>query len=847
MMNLMSDFFIQKCNYPLIPPEECLAKTLNGERGCSIATHLRVTCRIFRALRDLWHEHVRGKYFLPEGEGLTAYHDIGKMTPAFQQKIHSAINLSVPWDNKLQESKGGHALNSRIILQKYGAQFAKIAGAHHGVLNVLSAGDKLEKEELGGTEWQAAREELLDRLKAELNLPESYSGEKMKELENVLLGAVILSDWLSSSMDIPYGTEPTDAEIREVILNAGLVPQEILPDLDFSEIFEFCENSLQKALLEHITPGGIYVVESGMGSGKTEAALGLAYALLEQKKADGIYFALPTQLTSEKIYERLNAFLAKVLSAPGKQSILIHGDSWLQWDLRMPTEAGGERCDSWFQSKKRALLASFGAGTLDQALLSVIRAKHSALRAFALTGKVVIIDEIHSYDAYTASLLQTFIHNLREWGCTVILLSATLTTKACCEFAQIPEAQLMDRSYPRILLNDHGRLSVIPVAQKESAAVELELRKDELSVLQEALARAENGEQVLWIENTVAEVQRIYRLFCQCAAGIEVGIIHSRFPGDVRKAREEYWAEILGKRGGAERKKCGRILVASQVLEQSVDVDADFLITRMAPADFIFQRIGRLWRHERTRPAGAECKAILLFAEELEDAEKLKNSARKFLPYEAYWLYRSAEVLKEKRVIRIPDDIRGILESVYADREETGAAAELKQEVQRKKEKLEKLALSAKAEAGYTLDDEHFGTRYNENDTQVQVLLLKKEQHGGKGMIYPVCGEPIKLCGASASREERLAVTRQLLGRMIKVRESIAPAGDAVSVSFLQEYLWIGDENTHPVRVAYVDATGELLDCSCMPLENEKSTGKLYYNEKIGYEIRKEQNDGRGK
>ncbi len=489
----------KKRDYPLIKEDECLAKTLQKERGCSIATHLRVTCKIFRELREIWGKQIKGKWFLPEGEWIAAFHDIGKMTPAFQQKIFSSLNLAVPWAEKLEETNGGHARNSMIILEKEcGKELAEIAGAHHGIPQEFSCGDSLDK--LGGTEWQKQREALMKSLKEDLQLPAKPPSEKAEKFRDVILGSVILADWLSSSMEIPYKKEPTAEDIRQTIQNAGLIPQQVQGKLCFPDIFGFHENSLQKAVLTHITPGGIYVVESGMGSGKTEAALGLAYSLLEQKKADGIYFALPTQLTSEKIYDRLNIFLEKVLASDDK-AMLIHGTSYLQWEIHEPSENKSKR-DSWFQSKKRALLASFGAGTLDQALLAILpKVKHNALRAFALTGKVVIMDEIHSYDAYTANLLRKLIGELRKWGCTVILLSATLTKEACCAFAHIDEKQLTDSSYPRILINEPDHLTVLPVEQEKSAEVILQQTADEKNVMQEALMRAENGEQVLWIEN----------------------------------------------------------------------------------------------------------------------------------------------------------------------------------------------------------------------------------------------------------------------------------------------------------------------------------------------------------
>ena len=254
--------------------------------------------------------------------------------------------------------------------------------------------------------------------------------------------------------------------------------------------------------------------------------------------------------------------------------------------------------------------------------------------------------------------------------------------------------------------------------------------------------------------------------------------------------------------------------------------------------DFIFQRLGRLWRHERTRPATAKRRAVLIVAEELTDAEKLVENEKKFLPYNAYWLYRSTEVLLGKKSLCIPDDIRPTLESVYAERAESGALAQLRQKMLEEREQLEKRAFAASASAGNVASDEQFGTRAGDEE-QVQVLLLQNVNCGEKQILYPVYGDPICLCSDSETKEDHLNVTRQLLGRMIKVRESCAPPAEAFSALFLQKYLYIGDEQYHPVRVAYVDSTGQLLDSACNPVK-VRSLYSLYYNNILGYEIRKE-------
>ena len=837
---------------PLLSENACLAKTSGNERGCDLYTHSVVTCKVLRKLQTQYGGIVRRHLLVPAAECIAAFHDIGKMTPAFQQKIYTALDLSgtLPWHHCIKETEG-HAKNSAIILDAlYGEKhlIPKLAGAHHGLFSVLQVGDSIEKEELGGKEWQEQRIRFLNRLKEDLVLPDEL--EIAEDLKEVVLGAVILSDWLSSSIPLSYGSAVSEGAIERALINAGFEERRTYKNLTFEKIFPFAPNDLQQKMLKYIVPGGIYVVESGMGSGKTEAALGLAYKLISEQKADGLYFALPTQMTSEKIYTRLNCFLEQILdeSDPGmKNAILIHGDAHLQWDLYEPSgdHLSQKGKDSWFQNKKRALLAPFGAGTIDQALLSVINVKHSALRAFALAGKVVIFDEIHSYDSYTETLLEQLIQRLRSWGCTVILLSATLTEKACRKLGCIPDDyQFHSAAYPRIVLNDHDRISEIAVKPELSKKVNIRHETDVRKVLFEALRRAKGGEQVLWIENTVEKVQEIFRLFSQCASGIEIGIIHSRYPVKERNRREGYWTEVLGKNGAEKRRECGRILIASQVLEQSVDVDADFLVTRMAPADFIFQRLGRLWRHQTNdRAPGTVCSAVLLESEELFEPEKLSNgkNGQIYLPYSPYWLCRTAEILKDKTDLVLPDDIRGILERVYMDREENGAMQILKSDIVRLEERLINLANAATAECGSLPDnDDQLATRYSEQP-QVQVLLLKKG-NCGENLKEKVCSifedEPILL--DRTSRSSQLETSKKLLANIVKVSAGIAPAYETFNTDFLQDFLWIGDHEFRPVRIAYVNGDGELLDSACNPLKHSKGT--LFYHKNTGYEIRKEKN-----
>lgn len=266
---------------------------------------------------------------------------------------------------------------------------------------------------------------------------------------------------------------------------------------------------MQSALVETVTGPGLYVLEAPMGQGKTEAALYAAYRLMTEGHNYGFYFALPTRLTSNRIHKRVNCFLSKVIEGDA-QTRLIHAQSWIR-----ELERGGEELrpgQSWFHPRKRALLMPFGVGTVDQALLSVLRTRHNFLRSFGLAGKVVILDEVHSYDVYTGTLLDVLVRSLLDLGCTVIVLSATLTheRRAALFGRIIPK----DDSYPLITAGDR-EVPIRTISAPPPPAKEVRVtfyQGDIVEIARQVVERARSGQCVLWIANTVGTSQKYYRM-----------------------------------------------------------------------------------------------------------------------------------------------------------------------------------------------------------------------------------------------------------------------------------------------------------------------------------------------
>ena len=846
---------IQSPSIPLLPETEWIAKTrtvyhdgeAEREKGCTLYTHLWTTCMILRILKEIWRDFPRGKLISPEAERLAADHDIGKATPFFLSKIYRSINILFPWNNIVTDIPGGHAECSQRILLHTGAAFAKLAGAHHGSTPQdlrLQSGSM--EHILGNKEWENSRCNFLKKLHEDLNLGDV--GNIPQDREAITLGAVILADWLSSSMDLPADTLlPDQKSIRKVIENAGLLPVSWKTKLPFHEIFGFSPNPLQKACAGIAHPGSIIVIEAGMGSGKTEAALYLAHQLLAAKKANGLYFAMPTRLTSEKIYDRLNTFLSHTIpAAENRNALLIHGEAWLNWILEQPSDSAENGAvnanpDSWFQSAKRALLAPFAAGTVDQALLSIVNVRHSALRAFALAGKVVVFDECHSYDAYTGELIAVLIQSIRKWGGTVIILSATLTAEAKRKFlGETTSGHLSScSSYPLITIAEPEKpLEFIEFQPEKTDTVKIRHTGDDSAAMREALEHALRGEQVLWIENTVFGAQNIYKQLACGPQGIEVGLIHSRFPAFLRREQESKWVDLLGKNGADNRRKHGRILVATQILEQSVDVDADFLITRLAPGDMLFQRIGRLWRHEKlnaVRPQQAKREMLLLIPGECSAPEQIQGNTHILLPYDPYWMLRTCEIWKEMNEVHIPDDIRPVLEKIYQDRpEENEIMARLKQEMIQRRDHEKYLANCSRGTADNAQSDEFFGTRLSDDD-EVRVLLLRKGNGGcplNPQLMSVFKDSSIQLPSAAASRQEKVRAAASLFEVMVKVSNKYAPKYEDFPLDFLKHILWTGNDSERPVRAAYVDETGTLLTLSGMPVVCKRN---LSYHPKLGY------------
>ena len=840
----------------VLPLKECLAKVAVDENGkafpgIDVETHCTIVGLVAKELVARIPPLVRVSLF-PEGvELIAAAHDIGKVNPHFQEKLHRLLPSYVPNSDttlknakpELEKNIGMHGGVSQVALDGVGPFIPEIAGMHHG-----SSPDSLfllpEDTLLGGADWQKARMELVAHLK-------EYFQTDWPKINNntqatVIAGLTTVADWIGSGpiFEQLSTIDPVqfDTNVRAAIDRAGFISPILNRGLSFEAVFPpFSARPIQSALYESVQGPGVYILEALMGSGKTEAALYAAYRMMESGQANGIYFALPTRITSERIQVRMNRFLNAILSPEDcHKSLLAHGSAWMtDSDMGENARPGYD----WFDSRKRKLLAPFAVGTIDQALMAVMNVRHGFVRTFGLAGKVVILDEVHTYDAYTGTIMDNLIRALREMGSTVILLSATLTAERKLHFLtdghEKPENILLSH-YPLVSKSIVGKsIEYSPSVEQSQHNVQISLIHDGDDLLETVRAKALAGEYVLWIENTVQEAQMAFKSFASWgyANDVQVGLIHSRFPMTRRSDLESYWVEAYGKEGMSKRKGIGKVLVGTQVLEQSLDLDADLLVTRMAPMDMILQRIGRLWRHREIddiRPDGAKRQAFVL-APNLEYS--LKNPLWAFGPsgrvYAPYVLARSLLVLQETNTITVPSDMRTLIEETYRERIEIlSPMNEAKHEVVKNRKALQSFANNSMTMIGKAASDTIM-TRYSELAT-CDVLLLQDGSDLAHGLFELIDGEILQVpCSASLDLLQKKQLAKACMLRMITVPTYLAP--DPVSVQELvrlRPFLYVSDSEEERLRVAILRPSGRIHGLSGREA-NEKF--ELEYSPLLGY------------
>ena len=785
-------------------------KAKEGAYWLPLDVHLKDTAEV---ARKLWREWLpeSTKRIIADSIGgdmqeaeklfifLAAAHDIGKATPVFQatrtyqnvdldQRVYEELiknNFKVKNTRKEYASYADtpHGLASQLLLENakelnlgeanLNTNAAVILGAHHGkppdrgyrcVLNSYK-----QNFGRGVVAWADAQHRLIQ-------LALEYSGYVSLDLiprptmvgQVLLSGLIVVADWIASNekiyqlISLEY-SKPVDIETR---LHDGWgeldFPQKWFPYLtnNYRDLYakrfpnEIKEpREMQKAALElaiSIEKPGIMVIEAPMGSGKTEAALVVAEVFRDKADSGGVFFALPTQATSNGIFPRLKEWMENLdFELDEKHSInLVHGKAQFHKGfLKLfegQTEISGDDDEEsvaivhqWFNGRKKGLLADFVVGTIDQLLLMALKQKHVMLRHLGLAGKIVVIDECHAYDAYMSQYLLRALEWLGAYKVPVIVLSATLPIdkrrEVVCAYLRNKSitgkwAQSLD--YPLITYSDEGIVNHYVIEHKEAQRIVNFEQLPFTTVVDKLEELLSDGGYAGVIMNTVHRAQDMARKLREKFDTDTIKLIHSRFIAADRIVKEDYLRSVLGK----ESPRSGKlIVVGTQVLEQSLDIDFDVLITDIAPMDLLLQRIGRLHRHNHKRPCRLKNPTCFITGMDGEGFDKGID-----VVYDKHLLIRTRDLLDRlaKKTISLPKDISRLVNQTYekitpAPPEQTKWEARIREKEQR----AGKFRMDPPlVESNFTIenwlntyvDDKHGDASVRDSHEVVDVLVIKK-------------------------------------------------------------------------------------------------------------------------
>ncbi len=668
---------------------------------------------------------------------LAALHDLGKASRPFQAKdknhatrlAATGLTAYPAGPDTAHGRVGAHFipryLEAMGVEKRLAATLGTILGGHHGSFptgsSALTANHLLEDEgHPSAGDWEAARRGLFAEIRDVMELPRNAAGETIVPsqapdgtAQMFLAGFVSIADWIGSIDDPgffeydPQGAGDLAAYFERVRERATRVltalrwedyPEPGEPRA-FTSLWEWAPNALQatvEKLRQEIPSPSLVVIEAPMGEGKTEAALLLADSFAA-RGARGLYVALPTQATANQMYQRFAQYLGTRYSdhlAGGEDInlVLAYGGAILKHDLpvlpsNISDDADGAAegtagAGEWFLQRKRALLAAYGVGTVDQALMAVLQVKHVFVRLFGLAGKTVILDEVHAYDAYMTGLLGGLLQWLGALGSPVILLSATLPAARRRQLMQAyakgidPRAKLVESEaveYPRVswLEGTTVRSREIEVSDRIRRTLRVACcPEDPVELARFLQAQLPRDGYAVVICNTVARAQATYLALRRHFPDSELSLFHARFTHERREAIE---AECLERFGPTGERKGRHILVATQVVEQSLDLDFDLMVSDFAPIDLLLQRSGRLMRHRRgDRPGPGE--PVLFIRTVANDADGPSFEPAFTSVYNEHVLLRTWAALQGRETINIPGDIEALIERVYQTAEGSPSA-----------------------------------------------------------------------------------------------------------------------------------------------------------------------------
>lgn len=604
--------------------------------------------------------------------------------------------------------------------------------------------------------------------------------EVFKTLSWTIAGWATLSDWLGSHRDyFPYRQRAMNlakywpmalAQAKSVLGVTGF--SHALEPVPFESLAQWFDGDITPTPLQReaeSTPLAegpqLFILEDVTGAGKTEAACILAQRLLAAGQGEGLYFALPTMATSNAMYARLGDLHHRFFSAESRPSfVLAHGARELNEDFEravmtaQPDDgdyaaidaSASTQCNRWLaDSRKKALLADVGVGTIDQVLMGLLPFRHQSLRMLGLARKVLIVDEVHAFDHYMQTLLhQLLAHHARQGG-SAILLTATLPfamrqalVNAWRQGQRLPPVKLVKTDFPLLTQCGDDSPWETPLGTRPEVArrVDVDWLSDEDEAVKEVMASVEAGECIVWVRNTVDDAIRAWQQISACHPDPERCLLfHARFAMMDRRRLESEVISRLGKSSSADVRR-SQVVITTQVFQESLDCDADRMISDIAPIDLLIQRAGRLQRHQRGERLSPR---LTILAPEWDDQPEadwlqrtLPGTQAVYRDTSLVWL--TQQVLRAQGAIELPGEARTLIESVYAcpidDIPEALDQVRLEGSGDRKRSVAMANYNALDLEAGYRLNEDfdqwqeerETGTRLSD-EPSVNVVLLKRE------------------------------------------------------------------------------------------------------------------------
>lgn len=671
-------------------------------------------------------------------------HDLGKFLRAFQGLAPNMSPDLVAADPRCQYQMRHDTLGLGIWLKVLVKRLSdvlsgqelerlepwlEIVFGHHGQPLKKGAARKavrshsVEDDELAAEQFVRV---VIGRWKPDLTPLSNIHPQTFRLVSWQLAGLAVLADWLGSDQHhfkycaeiIPldeYWLRIARPSAENVLKSAVFLPKGIRSYTSIQNQFDFILEPTPLQEYAHAVPLAsgpqLFILEDVTGAGKTEAAMVLVHRLMSKHLAKGLYVGLPTMATANAMYDRLSASYRALYDERDLPSIVLaHGarkqSEAFQRSIQLSEQLADKQyqpddvsasayCNQWLaDSRKKALLADVGIGTIDQALLGVLPARHQSLRLLGMMDKVLVVDEVHAFDPYMQKLLEALIQIHTAQGGSTILLSATLPFSFRQSFVQAfhrglsaeVDAQRTSmiqerKAYPLVthIAKDHLREEAVKTRKSVCRSVLVDRLPDEREVLDKIRASVDQGQCACWIRNTVKDARESYQSLLDegWLAEDSLTLFHSRYAMIDRQAIEQDVLARFGKQSG-EAERRGQVLVATQVVEQSLDLDFDVMVSDLAPVDLIIQRAGRLQRHTRdingnVLSDGAEQRSAPRLYVLSPDPDLVKDpqwlrsvlagTTSVYPNIGELWLTISQ--LQKRGGFTMPDDARELIEGVY--------------------------------------------------------------------------------------------------------------------------------------------------------------------------------------